>query len=90
MMTVHLPPDLAEEFGAPLTVRIPTENLATLVSALNRQYPGMAGWLAEADGRFREHLSIFVDGRRIKPGEDPLTLLSPSSEVWILRAISGG
>lgn len=90
MITVHLPPDLAKEFVAPLTVRMPAENLAILVQSLNGQYPGLATWLLQADGRFREHLGVFVNGRRIKPGEDPLTPLSTSAEVWILRAISGG
>lgn len=90
MMTVHLPPDLAEEFHADSTLHLPVEALTQLMGALNDRYPGMAGWLTEADGHVREHLSVFVDGRRLRPREDLSIPFATVKEVWILRATSGG
>lgn len=90
MITVHLPGNLADEFRADPVVTIPAQTCAEVLQSLNRQYPGMASWLAEPDGRFREHLSIFVSGRRLAPRAHVSAPLADGSEVWILRAISGG
>lgn len=52
--------------------------------------PGMGSWLSESSGRVRQHLSVFVDGQRLKPREWVATPLTDPGEVWILRAVSGG
>jgi predicted phage tail protein len=90
MITVHLPVDLADEFQANPVVTIAAGNCAEMLRALDFQYPGIASWLAESDGRFREHLSVFVSGRRLTTRAHVSVPLVDGSEVWILRAISGG
>ncbi len=89
-MTVHLPGDLAHEFGAPAHHITTAENLNALLQELDRQYPGMANWIAEVNGSVRQHLSVFVDGRRLEPTAALTTSLAHAQEVWILRAVSGG
>lgn len=90
MITVHLPVDLADEFQANPVVTLAAGTCAEMLQSLNLQYPGMASWLAESDGRFREHLSVFISGRRLAPRAHVSVPLADGSEVWILRAISGG
>lgn len=90
MITVHLPVDLADEFQADRVVTVPDGSCAEMLQSLNRKYPGMASWLAESDGCFREHLSVFISGRRLAPRANISVPLADGSEVWILRAISGG
>jgi molybdopterin synthase sulfur carrier subunit len=90
MITVHLPVNLADEFHADSVVTVEARTCAEVLQSLNRQYPGMASWLAEPDGRFREHLSVFVSGRRLTPRAHVSMPLADDSEIWILRAISGG
>jgi len=90
MITVHLPGNLAEEFQADVVVTVTGQTFAEVLQSLNGKYPGMASWLAEPDGRFREHLSVFVSGRRLAPRTDASMSLADGSEVWILQAISGG
>lgn len=90
MITVHLPTNLAEEFHAESVVTVTAQTCADVLEALNRQYPGMASWLAEADGHFRQHLSVFISGRRLAPQTHTSVALEDGSEVWILQAISGG
>lgn len=90
MITVHLPVDLADEFQADPVVTVTARTCVEMLQLLNLQYPGMASWLAEADGHFREHLSVFISGRRLAPRADVSVPLGDGSDVWILRAISGG
>lgn len=90
MITVHLPANLADEFQAESVVTVAVRTCAEMLESLNRQYSGMASWLAEPDGRFREHLSVFVSGRRLAPRAHVSAPLPDGSEIWILQAISGG
>jgi hypothetical protein len=90
MITVHLPPDLAVEFDIAPTLRLRAGSLEEMVDRLDQEAPGIRSWLSESDGRFRQHLSIFVDGRRLAPRSPATQPLSDNIEVWILRAISGG
>lgn len=90
MITVHLPPDLAGQFGAPPVLRSGAGTGRELLQELDRQYPGLSSWLAEADGRFRQHLSVFVEGRRLESRAAVSTEMPEGAEIWILRAISGG
>lgn len=90
MITVHLPRDLAAEFLSPPVLAVEdVENLAALWAALERRHPGLGRWLREPDGAMRQHLSLFVDARRVPWAEAPLPL-ADGQEVWILRAVSGG
>lgn len=91
MITVHLPVSLADEFQADAVLTVAAASTcAEVLQSLNHQYPGMASWLAESDGRFREHLSVFVSGRRLAPHAHVSVPLADGAEIWILRAISGG
>jgi len=47
-------------------------------------------YVLDDQGGLRKHMSILVDGQRIRDREmltDPVT---PSSEVWVMQALSGG
>ena len=90
MIAVHLPPDLAGEFALHPVINLDAGDLGGLVADLDRRCPGIRGWLTDADGRFRDNLSVFVSGLRLPAGAEPGTPLEPGAEVWVLRAISGG
>jgi len=90
MITVHLPPDLAEEFSAAPVLELSAGSLAEMVDALDARHAGIRHWLTEADGRFREHLSVFVGGVRWTDVSDWRGRLADGDVVWVLRAVSGG
>lgn len=90
MITVHLPADLARSFRTNPVIMLEADTTGDLVDALDARYPGMATWLTEANGLFRQHLSIFVSGRRLPVGEGAAVPLAEGTDVWILEAISGG
>ncbi|WDL95110.1 MoaD/ThiS family protein [Alicyclobacillus sp. ALC3] len=90
MITVHLPGSLTDQFHADPVVSLPAQTLSDVLVWLDGTWPGMASWLVEPDGCFRENLSVFISGRRLPPRAHVSTPVGDVAEVWILRAISGG
>ncbi|KPV42884.1 MoaD/ThiS family protein [Alicyclobacillus ferrooxydans] len=90
MITIHLSVILTEEFRADSVMMLEAATCSDALQGLNQKYPGMASRLVEADGRFRENLSVFISGRRLPPRAHASVELTDGSDVWILHAISGG
>ena len=90
MIRLHLPRDLAERFDVTDTFDLTAGGMEEAVRALEAQHPGLAHWLTEADGSFRQHLAVFVDGVRLQGAEAGHAPLKSGAEVWVLRAVSGG
>jgi molybdopterin converting factor small subunit len=53
---------------------------------LEREQPGVAGWILDERGLIRRHINVFVNGELGR--ED--TPVAPSDRVDVLPAISGG
>lgn len=64
--------------------------LAELVAALDRTWPGLAGYLVDDRGALRKHVNIFVNGGL---AEDRAALgdrIGAGDEVFVMQALSGG
>jgi molybdopterin converting factor small subunit len=62
-------------------------DLIELLADLDRQFPGIRFRMIDEQGAVRPHMRIFVNGEQV------LTLstrLSPTDEVQVLQALSGG
>ncbi|HEY8605996.1 MAG TPA: MoaD/ThiS family protein [Noviherbaspirillum sp.] len=62
---------------------------AALEDAFNAN-PRLRGYILDEQGHLRQHVAVFVDGRRV---HDRLSLadpLSAESTVHVLQALSGG
>ena len=57
-----------------------------LLVALEREHPGLAGWVLDERGRLRRHINVFVNGEL--GAQD--TPVSGDDCVDVLPAISGG
>lgn len=69
---------------------VPGATIREVIDELEKRYPGMALYVADETGKLRRHVNLFV-------GQDPIcdrdTLadkVSPSDEIFILQALSGG
>jgi molybdopterin converting factor small subunit len=69
---------------------VPGGTVREVIDELERRHPGLASYLMDETGRLRRHVNIFV-------GEEPIhdrvqlgDRLSPSDDVFILQALSGG
>jgi len=60
--------------------------VADALRALERDEPGLRGWILDERGRVRRHLNVFVNGHH-GGGDTPL---GPGDVVDVLPAISGG
>jgi len=50
----------------------------------------LATYVLDDQGALRKHMSILVDGQRIRDIERLSDAVGPSSEVWVMQALSGG
>ncbi len=86
-LTVRLPPALLRLFpGSDPEPTVSASNVAEVIDALDRRWPGMRDRLCDSTPAIRRHLNVFVDGERA-------TLATPvtaRSDVFIMTAISGG
>jgi hypothetical protein len=69
---------------------VPGATVREVIDELERRHPGLASYLMDETGRLRRHVNIFVGE---EPFHDRVQLgdrLSPSDDVFILQALSGG
>jgi molybdopterin synthase sulfur carrier subunit len=90
----------------PVLVRIPTplraltqgnaeiqakgDNIDSLVSDLERQYPGLKDRLLDESGELRRFINIYVNQEDIRFLQAKKTTLKDGDEVSIVPAIAGG
>ena len=60
--------------------------IAELLRALEREHPGLHGWILDERGRIRRHINVFVNGEQ--GTED--TAIGADDRVEVIPAISGG
>jgi sulfur-carrier protein len=87
MAVVVLPRSLIVLFpGAERKVEADGSNVAELIGALDRRWPGVRDRLCQRNDALREFINVYVDGL---PAEMS-TPLEPTSTVHILPAVAGG
>jgi molybdopterin synthase sulfur carrier subunit len=66
------------------------ETVAQVLGAVFHEQPELRSYLLDDQGRVRQHVMIFVDDAPLADRDrlsDPLT---PSSEIYVMQALSGG
>ncbi len=66
------------------------QSLNELLQNIDRQYPGIQGYIVDEAGSLRKHVNIFIDGVLIKDRQRLSDPFSENSEVFIMQALSGG
>ena len=86
-VSVRLPALFASLFPtADRHVDVQAGSVRELIDALDARWPGMRDRLCDSRPAIRQHINVFVNGRRV--GLD--YPLEPGTEVFIITAISGG
>ena len=87
MAVVHLPRSLVAMFPeAPRLLELDAATVDELIERMDARWPGMRDRLCEPGPRLREHINVFVDGRR----EHIDTPLAAGSVVHVIPAVAGG
>ena len=89
MATVSFTPNLERH------VDCPTQEVsgATVREVLDRVFvenPRLRGYVVDEQGALRYHMLVFVDGQQISDRERLSDPVRPSSELYVMQALSGG
>lgn len=90
MAKINFTSALKRFFPGLTSIELPGETVSEVVQQLEEAYPGLTGYILDEQGKLRKHVNIFVGEELI---QDKVTLqdkLSPTDEVFILQALSGG
>lgn len=60
------------------------------LEAVFERLPALRGYLLDDQGRCRQHVAIFVDGRQVTDRAALAEPVRPDSHVYIMQALSGG
>jgi molybdopterin converting factor small subunit len=86
MAVVRLRAPLSELAGGRRELHLDGATVFEVLRALEREHPGVEGWILDERGKIREHINVFVNREY---GREE-TALGPGDRVHILPAISGG
>lgn len=86
MPRVILPGLLTERVHRPDRIEIDGPTAGHVLQALEQRYPPLKGWVLNEQGRVRQHIKLFVNGKEASLA----TGTSPGDELHIIPAISGG
>ena len=50
----------------------------------------LGSYVLDDQGALRKHMTILVDGQRLRDRERLGDAVGPSSEIWVMQALSGG
>jgi hypothetical protein len=66
------------------------ETLRGALDEVFARHPKVKSYVLDDQERLRKHVVIFVDGARIPGGSDLKCPVSPSAQIYVLQALSGG
>jgi molybdopterin converting factor small subunit len=86
MAVIRLRGPLKQLAGGRADHEIDGRTVAELLRELEREHPGLGGWILDERGIIRRHINVFVNGDR--GSED--TAVDADDRIDVLPAISGG
>ena len=60
------------------------------LDAIFAKQPRIKGYVLDDQARLRKHVSIFVDGQMIADRQRLSDAVRPTSEIFVMQALSGG
>jgi len=88
-VTVRIPTPLQKLTNGKTEVECSAKNIAELVDALEKEYPGMKERLSDG-GKIRRFINIYVNEEDIRFLQKEETLLKDNDSISIVPAIAGG
>lgn len=87
---VRIPAPLQKITQNKQEVSLEAANIKELISALDKQFPGMKERLLDESGKIRRFINFYVNDEDIRFLKQDETLLTDGNEVSIIPAIAGG
>ena len=89
MATVAFTPNLERHVECP-TQTVDGATVRDVLDAVFAQNPRLRGYVLDDQGGLRRHMMIFVDGDQLVDRERLSDAVKPSSEIYVMQALSGG
>lgn len=90
MPTVAFTGHLRRFFPTLVPGPIEGDTVGAVLTALERQHPGLRRYLCEDTGALRKHVNVFVDGELTTDRNTLSQQVDTASELFIVQALSGG
>lgn len=71
-------------------VSVKATTVAQAVAELERQFPGLAFYLVDEQGKLRQHVNIFVEEELVVDRDRLSDPLGPDTRLFVMQALSGG
>ena len=66
------------------------ENVREVLARVFAAQDRLGAYVVDDQGALRKHMTILVDGQRIKDLEGLSDPVTAASEIWVMQALSGG
>jgi hypothetical protein len=70
--------------------RVAAGTVAAALAQVFTDQPQARAYVLDEQGQLRKHVTVFVDGRRVRDRERLSDPVHESSEVYVMQALTGG
>ena len=89
MAQVHFTSNLRRHVDCP-SLEAEGQTVREILNAAFLANPRLETYVLDDQRAVRKHMRILVDGRAIKDLQKQSDAVKPTSEVWVMQALSGG
>ncbi len=89
MPQVSFTPNLQRHLSAP-AADVVGATVREALDAVFQHNPRLRGYVLDDQGRLRKHVVVFVNGEMIEDRDGLSDAVEPSSELFVMQALSGG
>jgi molybdopterin synthase sulfur carrier subunit len=89
-VTVKIPTPLRRLTNQKDRVSAEGSNVASVVEALDKQFPGLKDRLCDEDGSLRHFVNIYINGEDVRYVDGIKTAVKDGDELSIVPAVAGG
>ena len=89
MPTIHLTSHL-RRIGPGVPVEVEAATLGDALDAYFATAPKVRSYILDDQGRLRRHVAVFIDGELLTDKRNLGRSVAPTSEIYVMQALSGG
>lgn len=89
MAKVHFTANLRRHVDC-RAMEAPGATVRDVLSQVFAQQERLGPYVLDDQGSLRKHMTILVDGQRLMDIETLSDPVQPTSEIWVMQALSGG
>lgn len=89
MATVSFTPNLERHVECP-TQDTAGDTVRAVLETVFASNPRLRGYVLDDQGALRRHMMVFVDGQQLRDRDALSDPVGPTSEVYVMQALSGG